>query len=47
MCRRSCCCDLWKYILCWCFYDNDDDHFDVHAILDWNYDVEKYGSADV
>lgn len=48
MCRRSCC-DLWKYVICWCFYDNDDDPFDVHAILHWGdqltTDKELYGAS--
>ena len=46
MCRRNCCCDLWKYVICWCFYEPVyEDPFDINAILSWS-DENKYGASE-
>ena len=45
MCKRCSCCDLWKYVICWCFYEQNDDPFDINAILSFS-DDEKYGASE-
>ena len=46
MCRRRCCCNIIRYVLCWewCKPVYEDD-FDIQAILNWNHDVDKYGAV--